>query len=79
MADEPLEPRRLDASIDPRLNAICARATHPLRDQRYASARELEDDVLRYLDGEAVRPITSAGMSAWPAGRENISWCCRSS
>ena len=26
---EPLHPRRIDASLDPRLNAICARATHP--------------------------------------------------
>jgi eukaryotic-like serine/threonine-protein kinase len=51
---EPLQPRRLDATIDPRLNAICARATHPTRAERYASARELEADILRYLDGEAV-------------------------
>jgi serine/threonine protein kinase len=53
-ATEPLQPRHLDKSVDPRLNAICARATHPQRAQRYASARELEEDVLRYLDGEAV-------------------------
>ena len=51
---EPLQPRRIDATLDPRLNAICARATHPNRAERYASARELEADVLRYLDGEAV-------------------------
>jgi serine/threonine protein kinase len=53
-ASEALQPRQLDQSVDPRLNAICARATHPQRTQRYASARELEEDVLRYLDGEAV-------------------------
>ena len=52
---EALQPRRLDSSIDPRLNAICARATDPLPLQRYASARDLEDDVLRYLDGESVQ------------------------
>lgn len=49
-----LQPRRLDPSTDLRLNAICVRATHARRDQRYASVRELENDVLRYLDGEAV-------------------------
>jgi serine/threonine protein kinase len=53
--DAPLEPRQLDSTVDPRLNAICARATHPVRDQRYPSIRELEEDVLRYFDGEAVR------------------------
>jgi serine/threonine protein kinase len=51
---EALQPRQLDQSVDPRLNAICVRATHPQRTQRYASARELEEDILRYLDGEAV-------------------------
>jgi serine/threonine protein kinase len=50
----PLQPRSLDPSFDARLNAICARATHPQPDQRYASVRELEEDVLRYLDGESV-------------------------
>jgi serine/threonine protein kinase len=51
---EPLQPRRLDRTIDPRLNAICASATHPSRAERYGSARELEADVLRHLDGESV-------------------------
>ena len=50
----PLRPRGVDDSIDLRLNAICARATHPQVDERYASVRELEEDLLRYLDGESV-------------------------
>ena len=50
----PLNPRAFDRTIDSRLNAICARATHARSSARYASVRELEDDVLRYLDGEAV-------------------------
>jgi serine/threonine protein kinase len=53
--NEPLQPRRFDSSIDTRLNAICARATHPTRAARYVTVRELEADVLRYLDGEAVQ------------------------
>jgi serine/threonine protein kinase len=52
--NEPLQPRRLDSTIDTRLNAICAKATHPTRTARYASVRELEADVLHYLDGGAV-------------------------
>jgi serine/threonine-protein kinase len=54
-SSEPLQPRRLDPTIDTRLNAICAKATNPTRTARYNSVRELEADVLRYLDGEAVQ------------------------
>ena len=53
-SEEPLDPRRIDRTIDPRLNAICARATHPVQAERYGSVRELEADVLRHLDGESV-------------------------
>ena len=49
-----LQPRSIDTSLDPRLNAICSRATHTRPDLRYRSVRELEEDVLRYLDGESV-------------------------
>jgi serine/threonine-protein kinase len=49
-----LQPRAIDRSIDPRLNAICARATAARHAGRYASVRDLEQDVLRYLDGESV-------------------------
>jgi eukaryotic-like serine/threonine-protein kinase len=51
---EPVRPRSLDATVDPRLDAVCARATHPEPAERYGSVRELEAEVLRYLDGEAV-------------------------
>jgi serine/threonine protein kinase len=53
--NEPLQPRRVDRTIDTRLNAICSKATNPTPAARYASVRELEADVLRYLDGEAVQ------------------------
>jgi serine/threonine-protein kinase len=46
---EALRPR-----ADPRLDAVCTRATHPQPDERYGSVRDLEAEVLRYLDGEAV-------------------------
>jgi serine/threonine protein kinase len=47
--EQPLRPR-----VDPRLDAVCARATHPQSAERYGSVRDLEAEVLRYLDGEAV-------------------------
>jgi len=40
--------------IPRRLNAVIARATADDRDARYADARALAEDVLRYLDGEPV-------------------------
>ena len=36
--------------IDPMLRAICERALAPNRDQRYASAAELKNDLSKYLD-----------------------------
>jgi serine/threonine protein kinase len=51
---ESVRPRSLDATLDPRLDAICARATRSQPAERYGSVRELEAEVLRYLDGEAV-------------------------
>jgi serine/threonine protein kinase len=49
-----LKPRDAETTLDRRLDAICARATHARPDQRYPSVRELEEDILRYLDGESV-------------------------
>lgn len=39
------------------LRHIIARAAHPLRDQRYASATALAEDLQRYLDGHAVTAV----------------------
>jgi serine/threonine protein kinase len=50
----PLQPREIDSSLDTRLNAICVRATGSHVVERYSSVRALEEDVLRYLDGESV-------------------------
>jgi serine/threonine-protein kinase len=40
------------APVPPELDAICARAAAPRREDRYASARELADAIERFLDGE---------------------------
>ena len=44
--------RAADKDIPPELDAICTRATHMDRDQRFPSARALADAVQAYLDGD---------------------------
>jgi serine/threonine protein kinase len=50
----PLPLRRLDPGIAPPLASICARAMAESPADRYPTARDLADDVDRYLDGRAV-------------------------
>ena len=45
---------RMLEGTDRRLRAIIAKATAPDKNARYADARELGDDLLRFLDGEPV-------------------------
>jgi serine/threonine-protein kinase len=40
-----------EETVPPVLNAICARAMAAERDDRYRSAREISDEVMRYLAG----------------------------
>src|SRR5262249_51946843 len=47
-------PRTLDPSIDRALEAVCLRAMAPKPERRYASARDLADDVERWLADEPV-------------------------
>jgi serine/threonine protein kinase/tetratricopeptide (TPR) repeat protein len=55
-----LAPRKIDPSIPRELEAICLMALRHHRDQRYATARDLADDLRRYARGE--------GVSACPPG-----------
>ncbi len=52
--EEPQTPRQIDPAIPADLEAIALKCLEKARAARYASARELADDLERYLNGEAV-------------------------
>jgi len=71
LQDEPLSPRKLQTRIPRDLETICLRCLEKDPQKRYQSAKELADDLRRFLAGEPIRarPITGIG-HAWR-------WCKR--
>ena len=63
---EPVSPRVLNPSVDRDLETICLKALEKNRENRYATARALANDLRNYLDN---KPIT-----ARPIGRLARSW-----
>jgi serine/threonine protein kinase/WD40 repeat protein len=52
---QPVEPRKLDRRIPGPLNALVSKAIEKRREDRYQSAKELADDLRRYLSGSRVK------------------------
>jgi tRNA A-37 threonylcarbamoyl transferase component Bud32 len=70
LEDEPRSPRQLNDKIPRDLETICLKAMAKSPARRYASLRELAEDLRRYLSGEPIR--------ARPIGRmERLRHWCR--
>jgi tetratricopeptide (TPR) repeat protein/tRNA A-37 threonylcarbamoyl transferase component Bud32 len=60
--EEPVRPRRLRSGISRDLEVICLKCLEKEPGKRYATARELADDLRCFLDG---RPVLARPISPW--------------
>ena len=71
-SQEPVSPRRFQATISPDLETICLKCLEKDAAKRYASAGELADDLHRFLEGVPIsaRPVSKAE-HLWRWARRN--------
>jgi eukaryotic-like serine/threonine-protein kinase len=69
--NDPIPPRQLIPNLPRDLEIICLKCLHKTPTQRYATARDLEQDLTRWLGGESI--------AARPSGsvERTIKWCRR--
>lgn len=75
MGEEPAAPRRVDASIPADLETIVLTAMAKSRDERYATARALAEDLERFLTGKptlARRPTLADRAVKWARRHRSI-------
>ena len=85
----PPAPRSVNAAVPPDLEAICLKAMAKTREGRYASCREMAEDLRRWSEGEPVQArkigpgerlyVGAGGTRWWRPWRRRRQDCCWSS
>lgn len=75
--EEPMPLRRMDREIPTELETIIHKAMSKDMDQRYASAKELADDLRLHLENRPIKakpPTTSEIISKWTRRNPTVAW-----